>query len=58
MKELIENYLIRLKRSQKNQRQIFNDFVYHVYTSFDGIVDGKKHKRKTDKYIQIRQKNY
>ena len=56
MNDLINKLFDSFETKSKNQRQIFNDFVYHVYTSFDGIVDGKKHKRKTDKYIQIRQK--
>ena len=56
MNDLINKLFDSFETKSKNQRQIFNDFVYHVYISFDGIVGGKKHKRKTDKYIKIRQK--
>ena len=40
----------------KNKRKIFNDFLFHVFTTFDAIIKDKKHKRKSDKYIQMRQK--
>ena len=39
----------------KNKRQIFNDFLFHVFTTFDAIIKDKKHKRKSDKYKQMRQ---
>ena len=56
MNDLLNKLFNSFETKSKNQRQIFNDFVYHVYVSFDGVVGGKKHKRKTDKYIKIRQK--
>ena len=56
MNDLINKLFDSFETKSKNQRQKFNDFLYHVFTSFDGIIDGKKHKRKSDKYIQMRQK--
>ena len=56
MNDLINKLFVSFETKSKNQRQIFNDFLYHVYTSFDSVVDKKKHKRETDKYKQMRQK--
>ena len=56
MNDLIDKLFNSFETKSKNQRQRFNDFLYHVFISFEKIIDGKKHKRKSDKYIQIRQK--
>ena len=56
MNDLINKLFDSFETKSKNQRQKFNDFLYHVFISFDGIIEGKKHKRKSDKYIQMRQK--
>ena len=53
MNDLLNKLFNSFETKSKNQRQIFNDFVYHVYVSFDGVVGGKKHKRKTDKYLSL-----
>ena len=56
MNDLINKLFDSFETKSKNQRQKFNDFLYHVFISFEKIIDGKKHKRKSDKYIQMRQK--
>ena len=56
MNDLLNKLFNSFETKSKNQKQKFNDFLYHVFVSFDGIIDGKKHKRKSDKYKQIRQK--
>ena len=56
MNDLLNKLFNSFETKSKNQRQRFNDFLYHVFVSFEKIIDGKKHKRKSDKYIQMRQK--
>ena len=56
MNKEIDELFASFETKSKNQRQRFNDFLYHVFISFEKIIDGKKHKRKSDKYIQMRQK--
>ena len=56
MNDLINKLFDSFETKSKNQRQRFNDFLYHVFVSFEKIIDGKKHKRKSDKYKQMRQK--
>ena len=56
MNDLLNKLFNSFETKSKNQRQKFNDFLYHVFISFEKMIDGKKHKRKSDKYIQMRQK--
>ena len=56
MNKEIDKLFASFETKSKNQRQRFNDFLYHVFISFEKMIDGKKHKRKSDKYIQMRQK--
>ena len=50
--ELIQSF----ESKSKNKKKVFNDFLYHCYSSFDKVLKSKKHKRKSDKYSIIRQK--
>ena len=56
MNKEIDELFDSFQTKSKNKRQIFNDFLYHVFTSFERLITSKKHKRKSDKYIQMRQK--
>ena len=56
MDKEIDELFDSFETKSKNKRQIFNDFLYHVFTSFERLINSKKHKRKSDKYIQMRQK--
>lgn len=56
MKKEIDELFNSFETKSKNRRQIFNDFLYHVFTSFETMINNKKHKRKSDKYKQMRQK--
>ena len=49
-------YIFQTKPKSKKDKDIFNDFLYHCYLSFDKTINSKKHKRKSDKYSIIRQK--
>jgi len=56
MDKEIDELFDSFETKSKNKRQIFNDFLYHVFISFERLIKSKKHKRKSDKYIQMRQK--
>ena len=56
MNKEIDELFDSFETKSKNKRQIFNDFLYHVFISFERLINSKKHKRKSDKYIQMRQK--
>ena len=56
MDKEIDELFDSFETKSKNKRQIFNDFLYHVFLSFERLINSKKHKRKSDKYIQMRQK--
>ncbi len=56
MDKEIDELFDSFETKSKNKRQIFNDFLYHVFISFERLITSKKHKRKSDKYIQMRQK--
>ena len=56
MNKEIDELFDSFETKSKNKRQIFNDFLYQVFTSFERLINSKKHKRKSDKYIQMRQK--
>ncbi len=50
--ELIQSF----ESKSINRKERFNDFLYHTYLSFEKMIKNKKHKRKSNKYIQMRQK--
>ena len=56
MKFNIDDLIKSFETKSKKDKDIFNDFLYHCYLSFDKAVKSKKHKRKSDKYSIIRQK--
>ena len=56
MKFNIDDLIKSFETKSKKDKDIFNDFLFHCYSSFDKVVKLKKHKRKSDKYSIIRQK--
>ncbi len=56
MNKEIDELFDSFETKSKNKRQIFNDFLYHVFLSFENMIKNKKHKRKSDKYKQMQQK--
>ena len=56
MKFNIDDLVNSFETKSKKDKDIFNDFLYHCYLSFDKTINSKKHKRKSDKYSIIRQK--
>ena len=50
--ELIQSF----ESKSTNRKERFNDLLYHAYQSFERLIQNKKLKRKSDKYIQMRQK--
>ena len=52
----IEELIQSFESKSTNRKQRFNDFLYHAFISFENILKNKKLKRKSDKYIQMRQK--
>ena len=51
----IDELFDSFKTKSKNKKEIFNDFLYHCFTSFEQTITSKRHKRKSDKYIHMRQ---
>ena len=56
MKKEIDELFDSFETKSKNPKEMFNDFLYHVFVSFESMIKSKKHKRKSNKYIQMRQK--
>ena len=56
MKMNIDELIQSFESKSTNKKKIFNDFLYHTFISFEKIIKNKKHKRKSNKYIQMRQK--
>ena len=52
----IEELIQSFESKSTNRKQRFNDFLYHAFISLENILKNKKLKRKSDKYIQMRQK--
>ena len=50
--ELIQSF----ESKSVNRKERFNDFLYYAYQSFERLIKNKKLKRKSVKYIQMRQK--
>jgi len=55
MKKTIEQLIKSFEPKSKNRKQIFNDFLYHCFTTIDQVITSEKRKRKQDKYIIMRQ---
>ena len=51
----IDNLIQSFEPRSKNRKQIFNDFLYHCFTTIDQVITLEKRKRKQDKYIIMRQ---
>ena len=56
MNKEIDELFDSFETKSKNPKEMFNDFLYHVFVSFESMIKSKKHKRKSNKYIQMRQK--
>ena len=55
MKKSIEQLIKSFEPKSMNRKQIFNDFLYHCFTTIDQVITLEKRKRKQDKYIIMRQ---
>ena len=55
MKKTIEQLIQSFEPKSMNRKQIFNDFLYHVFTTIEKVIVSEKRKRKQDKYIIMRQ---
>jgi len=55
MNKTIEQLIKSFEPKSKNRKQIFNDFLYHCFTTIDQVITSEKRKRKQDKYIIMRQ---
>ena len=55
MKMNIDELIQSFESKSVNRKERFNDFLYHSYQSFERLIKNKKLKRKSDKYIQMRQ---
>lgn len=55
MKKTIEQLIQSFEPKSMNRKQIFNDFLYHVFTTIDKTITSEKRKRNKDKYIIMRQ---
>ena len=56
MNKTIENLIQSFESKSKNRKQIFNDFLYHCFTTIDKVIKLEKRKPNKNKYIQMRQK--
>ena len=55
MKKTIEQLIKSFEPKSMNRKQIFNDSLYHCFTTIDQVITLEKRKRKQDKYIIMRQ---
>ena len=51
----IDSLIQSFEPKSRNRKQIFNDFLYHVFTTIERVIVSEKRKRKQDKYIIMRQ---
>ncbi len=51
----IDTLIKSFEPRSRNRKQIFNDFLYHCFTTIDKVITLEKRKRKQDKYIIMRQ---
>ena len=56
MNKEIDELFNSFETKSKNPKEMFNDFLYHVFVSFESMINSKKHKRKSNKYIQCDKK--
>ena len=52
----IDELIRSFESKSKNKRERYNDFLYHCFQAFEKLIKNKKHKRKKDKYVIMRQK--
>ena len=55
MKKTIEQLIQSFEPKSMNRKQIFNDFLYHCFTTIDQRITSENRKRNKDKYIIMRQ---
>ncbi len=55
MKITIDQLIRSFEPKSKNKKQIFNDFLYHCFTTIESLINSEKRKRKKDKYVIMRQ---
>jgi len=55
MKITIDQLIGSFESNSKNKKQIFNDFLYHCFTTLEKFIKSEKRKRKKNKYIIMRQ---
>ena len=55
MKITIDQLIRSFEPKSKNRKQIFNDFLYHCFTTIESLINSEKRKRKKDKYVIMRQ---
>ena len=51
----IDSLIQSFEPKSRNRKQIFNDFLFHVFTTIDKKITSEKRKRNQDKYIIMRQ---
>tara|TARA_S200000501_G_scaffold367133_1_gene403021 strand:+ start:927 stop:1151 length:225 start_codon:yes stop_codon:yes gene_type:complete len=55
MNKTINQLIQSFEPKSMNRKQIFNDFLYHCFTTIDKTITSEKRKRNKDKYIIMRQ---
>jgi len=55
MKITVDQLIRSFEPKSKNRKQIFNDFLYHCFTTIESLINSEKRKRKKDKYVIMRQ---
>ena len=55
MNKTIDQLIQSFEPKSKNRKQIFNDFLYHCFTTIESLINSEKRKRKKDKYVIMRQ---
>ncbi len=55
MNKTIEQLIQSFEPRSKNRKQIFNDFLYHCFTTIDKLITSENRKRNRDKYVIMRQ---
>ena len=53
----IDELIRSFESKSKNKKERYNDFLYHCFHAFEKLIKNKKHKRKKDKYVIMRQKS-
>jgi len=55
MKITIDQLIRSFEPKSKSRKEIFNDFLYHCFTTIESLINSEKRKRKKDKYVIMRQ---